>query len=137
MIAGENENDTKSAKNGHVEETLDYEFNLWTKHDCHGTEYENSNRTWFYFGVKAAKSGALVRLNVINLNKQVKMFSQGMCPVYKVLPGHPQWERIRDKPIYAVNILQKLVPFATTNEPFSSKNRLIFESIWLQKSTAF
>ncbi|XP_043465436.1 cytosolic carboxypeptidase-like protein 5 isoform X1 [Leptopilina heterotoma] len=100
---GENENDTKSAKNGHVEENLDYEFNLWTKHDCHGTEYENSNRTWFYFGVKAPKSGALVRLNVINLNKQVKMFSQGMCPVYKVLPGHPQWERIRDKPIYALD----------------------------------
>ncbi|XP_051161461.1 cytosolic carboxypeptidase-like protein 5 isoform X2 [Leptopilina boulardi] len=99
----ENENDTKSCKNDLVEENLDYEFNLWTKHDCHGTEYENSNRTWFYFGVKAAKPGAFVRLNVINLNKQVKMFSQGMCPVYKILPGHPQWERIRDKPIYALD----------------------------------
>lgn len=33
-------------------EIPDAEFNLWTKPDCGGTEYENGNRTWFYFGVK-------------------------------------------------------------------------------------
>jgi hypothetical protein len=30
------------------------------------------------------------------------MFSQGMCPVYKVIPGHPQWERIKEKPTISV-----------------------------------
>lgn len=35
-----------------VPEIPDIEFNLWTKPDCVGTEYENGNRTWFYFGVK-------------------------------------------------------------------------------------
>lgn len=33
-------------------EVFDAEFNIWTKPDCYGTEYENGNRTWFYFGMK-------------------------------------------------------------------------------------
>lgn len=33
-------------------ETPHAEFNIWTKPDCFGTEFENGNRTWFYFGVK-------------------------------------------------------------------------------------
>jgi hypothetical protein len=28
------------------------------------------------------------------------MYSQGMAPVYRVIPGKFQWDRIRDKPIY-------------------------------------
>jgi hypothetical protein len=39
-------------KNSPAEEVADFEFNIWTKPDCAGTEFENSNRTWFYFGVK-------------------------------------------------------------------------------------
>jgi hypothetical protein len=39
-------------KNSPAEEVPDFEFNIWTKPDCAGTEFENSNRTWFYFGVK-------------------------------------------------------------------------------------
>lgn len=84
--------------------TPDYEFNVWTKHDCQGTEYQNTNRTWFYFGIKTPTQGSLVKLNILNLNRQSKMFSQGMCPVFKVIPGHPNWERIRDKPSYNVII---------------------------------
>jgi len=30
---------------------INAEFNLWTKPDCGGTQYENTNRTWFYFGI--------------------------------------------------------------------------------------
>lgn len=30
---------------------IDIEFNLWTKPDCAGTPYENSNRTWFFFSI--------------------------------------------------------------------------------------
>ena len=27
------------------------EFNLWTSPDCADTEFENGNKTWFYFSV--------------------------------------------------------------------------------------
>ncbi|CAK1598524.1 unnamed protein product [Parnassius mnemosyne] len=84
-------------------ETPDYEFNLWTRPDCAGTEFENGNRTWFYFGVQASEPGVLVRLNLINLNKQGKMYNQGMAPVTRTLPGKPQWERIKDRPIHSTD----------------------------------
>ncbi|XP_075971390.1 cytosolic carboxypeptidase-like protein 5 isoform X3 [Anticarsia gemmatalis] len=84
-------------------ETPDYEFNLWTRPDCAGTEFENGNRTWFYFGVQASEPNTLVRLNLINLNKQGKMYNQGMAPVTRTLPGKPQWERIRDRPVHSTD----------------------------------
>nr|XP_034829926.1 cytosolic carboxypeptidase-like protein 5 isoform X2 [Maniola hyperantus] len=86
-----------------VAETPDYEFNLWTRPDCAGTEFENGNRTWFYFGVQASESNVQVRLNLINLNKQGKMYNQGMAPVTRTLPGKPQWERIRDRPVHSTD----------------------------------
>lgn len=43
-----------------------------------------------------------VKLNIMNMNRQQKMFSEGMSPVYKVVPGRPHWERIHDKPIFTV-----------------------------------
>ncbi|ODN06407.1 Cytosolic carboxypeptidase-like protein 5 [Orchesella cincta] len=75
----------------------DYEVNIWTKPDCHGTKFENGNRTWFYFSIRGGKSQETVKLNVLNLNKQVKLFAQGMQPVYRVLPEKPKWERVQDK----------------------------------------
>ncbi|XP_030758911.1 cytosolic carboxypeptidase-like protein 5 isoform X2 [Sitophilus oryzae] len=81
-------------------ELVDAEFNIWTKPDCYGTEFENGNRTWFYFSIKAPRPGLLVRLNLVDLNRQGKMYSQGMAPVFRVLPGKPKWERIQDKPVY-------------------------------------
>lgn len=88
-------------------EIPDAEFNLWTKPDCCGTEFENGNRTWFYFGIKAHSPCLLVRLNIVDLNRQGRMYSQGMAPVFKVVPGKMQWERIRDKPIYNVSVLSQ------------------------------
>lgn len=93
----------KLADKSSPKETSDYEFNLWTKHDCHGTQFQNSNRTWFYFGVRSNRPSVMVRFNIVNLNKQVKMFSQGMCPVFKIVPGHLHWERIREKPTYTLD----------------------------------
>ncbi|XP_046963060.1 cytosolic carboxypeptidase-like protein 5 isoform X2 [Vanessa cardui] len=84
-------------------ETPDYEFNLWTRPDCAGTEFENGNRTWFYFGIQASEPNVQVRLNLINLNKQGKMYNQGMAPVTRTLPGKPQWERIRDRPVHSTD----------------------------------
>lgn len=39
---------------------------------------------------------------MVDLNRQAKMYSQGMAPVYRILPGRPHWDRIRDKPTYNV-----------------------------------
>lgn len=40
------------AGRGVIPEIPDVEFNVWTKPDCCGTEFENTNRTWFYFGIR-------------------------------------------------------------------------------------
>lgn len=109
----------------------DHSFRIWTRPDCSGTEFENGNRTWFYFGLRggpsqheeledlnAGSGDLMIRLTVMNLNKQSKLFSQGMAPIVMVVPlphtiysfgkdksalkqAYPHgWERIRDKPTY-------------------------------------
>ena len=80
-------------------ESPDYQFQLWTKPDCNGTEFENGNRTWFYFGLRGGPAGAVIKFTVMNLNKQAKLFSQGMAPVFRI-QGKTSWERIRDPPTY-------------------------------------
>ncbi|KAK7070690.1 Cytosolic carboxypeptidase-like protein 5 [Halocaridina rubra] len=81
---------------------ISYEFNLWTRPDCAGTEFENNNRTWFFFGIKGGCVGNRVRINVMNLNKQSKLFSQGMQPVMQCISSsrQPRWERIKEKCSY-------------------------------------
>lgn len=39
---------------------------------------------------------------MMNLNRQAKLYSQGMKPLYKILPHQPQWERIKEKPVSGV-----------------------------------
>lgn len=45
----------------------DFEFNVWTLPDCAGTEFENGNRTWFYFGMKGKflKSYQIINICII------------------------------------------------------------------------
>ncbi|XP_061668017.1 cytosolic carboxypeptidase-like protein 5 isoform X2 [Syngnathoides biaculeatus] len=76
----------------------DYEFNVWTQPDCAGTEHENGNRTWFHFSVQGAAPAKLLKINVMNMNNQRKLYSQGMAPLVRTLPGKNKWERIRDRP---------------------------------------
>lgn len=78
----------------------DFDYNVWTAPDCAGTEFENQNRTWFYFGIKGGQPGKLLRINILNLNRQGKLYGQGMTPLVKVVPSRNKWERIRDKPKY-------------------------------------
>ncbi|KAG7244305.1 hypothetical protein INR49_004445 [Caranx melampygus] len=59
----------------------DYEFNVWTQPDCTGTEHENGNRSWFYFSVRGAVPGKILKINVMNMNNQRKLYSQGMAPL--------------------------------------------------------
>uniref|UniRef100_A0A1Y1L9X4 tubulin-glutamate carboxypeptidase n=1 Tax=Photinus pyralis TaxID=7054 RepID=A0A1Y1L9X4_PHOPY len=86
-----------------LQDVHDVEFNIWTKPDCFGTEFENANRTWFYFGIRANAPELVVKLNLVDLNRQGKMYSQGMAPVFRIVPGKLQWERVRDKPSYSMN----------------------------------
>ena len=86
--------------NSHIS---DFEFNLWTSPDCAGSPYENLNRTWFYFGVKGGQAGKVVKFNLMNLNKQGKLYNQGMTPLVKVLPCRNKWERIRERPFCEVS----------------------------------
>ncbi|CAH1254059.1 AGBL5 [Branchiostoma lanceolatum] len=80
--------------------TPDFEFNVWTKPDAAGTPHENGNRSWFHFGIRGYPPGKLLKINIMNMNKQGKLYSQGMTPLYKTIPHQPKWQRIRDKPTY-------------------------------------
>ncbi|KAM4712551.1 cytosolic carboxypeptidase-like protein 5 isoform 2-T2 [Anableps anableps] len=89
----------------------DYEFNVWTQPDCAGTEYENGNRSWFYFSVRGAVPGKLLKINVMNMNNQRKLYSQGMAPLVRTLPGKNRWERIRDRPAIEIVNNQFILSF--------------------------
>lgn len=45
----------------------------------------------------------LDRFNVQNLNKQNRLYQQGMTPMIKTYPGRGVWERLRDRPEYKVH----------------------------------
>ncbi|KAM3860913.1 cytosolic carboxypeptidase-like protein 5 [Diretmus argenteus] len=91
--------------------TSDYEFNVWTQPDCAGTEHENGNRSWFYFSVRGAVPGKMLKINVMNMNKQSKLYSQGMAPVVRTLPGKSRWERVRDRPTFEMVDNQFILSF--------------------------
>lgn len=78
----------------------DLEFNVWTKPDCADTPVENGNRSWFYFGIRGWTPNRLIKINIMNMNRQGKLYSQGYMPFFKIVPGKPKWERVRDRPSY-------------------------------------
>ncbi|XP_039916266.1 cytosolic carboxypeptidase-like protein 5 [Hirundo rustica] len=89
----------------------DYEFNVWTQPDCAHTEYENSNRSWFYFSVRGGAPGKLIKLHILNMNKQSRLYAQGMTPFVRTLPVRPRWERIRQRPSFQVVKTQFVLSF--------------------------
>ncbi len=64
-------------------------------------------RSWFYFGIRGACPGKVVKINIQNLNKQGKLYSQGHAPFVKTVPGKPKWERTRDRPTFEVRVRRK------------------------------
>lgn len=58
------------------------------------------SRSWFYFGIRGWQSNRLIKINIMNMNKQGKLYSQGLAPIVRILPGKPKWERIRDRPTF-------------------------------------
>ncbi|XP_048012219.1 cytosolic carboxypeptidase-like protein 5 isoform X3 [Megalobrama amblycephala] len=89
----------------------DYEFNVWTKPDCASTEFENGNRSWFYFSVRGMLPGKLLKINMMNMNKQSKLYSQGMAPFVRALPVKTRWERVRDRPTFVMSDSQFILSF--------------------------
>ncbi|PAA46674.1 hypothetical protein BOX15_Mlig007936g1 [Macrostomum lignano] len=78
----------------------DYEYQVWTRKDAEGFQFENENRTWFHFGVRGYQPNKLIKLTVMNLNRQQRLFQQGHQPVFRV--GFPdgsfaKWQRVRDR----------------------------------------
>lgn len=63
---------------------VDHDVKLWTRSDCEKSDYENGNRTWFHFSVRGYAPGKLIRMTIMNMNKQAKVYSQGYAPLYKV-----------------------------------------------------
>ena len=52
--------------------------------------------TWFLMCPK------YFRFNIQNLNKQSRLYQQGLTPMIKTCPGRGAWERLRDRPEYEV-----------------------------------
>ena len=81
-----------------------HEFNLWTAPDCAGTEYETSNRTWFYFSVATPhnfsgrtlrydlheryKTNLPVRHHILLLGGDLR--ASTVCKLLSVLQSHAQ-----------------------------------------------
>ena len=42
------------------------------------------------------------RFNIQNMNKQFRLYQQGMTPLIKTVPGRGSWERLRGWPEYEV-----------------------------------
>uniref|UniRef100_A0A8C5J0B0 Cytosolic carboxypeptidase-like protein 5 n=1 Tax=Junco hyemalis TaxID=40217 RepID=A0A8C5J0B0_JUNHY len=100
------------AARGSALPAADYEFNVWTRPDCAHTEYENGNRSWFYFSVSGGAPGKLIKLHILNMNKQSRLYAQGMTPFVRTLPVRPRWERIQQRPSFQPPGLGLLPPGA-------------------------
>ena len=52
--------------------------------------------------VSGVPAGKRLRITVCNMNRQSKLYSQGMAPVFRVVPGRLKWDRIKERPTYEV-----------------------------------
>lgn len=44
----------------------------------------------------------MLKINIMNMNKQSKLYSQGMAPFVRTFPVKMRWERVRDRPTFEV-----------------------------------
>ena len=59
-------------------------------------------RSWFYFGVSGGSYGKLMKINIMNLNRQGKLYSQGHVPLVRTSAGKAKWDRLRERTTYEV-----------------------------------
>ena len=93
---------------------VDHSFNVWTAPDAAGTQYQNGNRSWFYFGIRGPLSSHSIRITVMNMNRQSKLYAQGYNAIARFLPLRPNWERLRIKPAYKNNDASMMLTFTCT-----------------------
>jgi len=43
-----------------------------------------------------------MKINIMNLNRQGRLYSQGHVPLTRILPGRSKWERLRERATYEV-----------------------------------
>eukprot|EP01017_Pseudomicrothorax_dubius_P040566 TRINITY_DN6363_c0_g1_i3.p1 TRINITY_DN6363_c0_g1~~TRINITY_DN6363_c0_g1_i3.p1 ORF type:complete len:621 (+),score=109.23 TRINITY_DN6363_c0_g1_i3:58-1920(+) len=77
-----------------VDKVRDDLFNLYITPDNAGTPFEKGYRTWFHFSVTPLRYPATITLTIKNMNCQLKLYNEGMVPVYKCLPSSPTWKRL-------------------------------------------
>jgi hypothetical protein len=136
---------TTTSTNGKERQTtsIDIEFNLWTRPDsyqscgalpdkkcknleCNGScgNLNHGNRTWFFFSVYGGEKNQYVKFNLLNLNKQAKLFSQGMHPVMKV-GTNGKWERTKEKPTFQLTEDNFILSFCHRNNE-NVEDNLVF-----------
>lgn len=74
------------------------DFELRTERDAANTEFATENRSWFYFGVHGHRAGAFLGFDVVDLNKQAKLFNMEMRPVVCCPAAGVRWQRVKSKP---------------------------------------
>uniref|UniRef100_A0A8D2JB73 tubulin-glutamate carboxypeptidase n=1 Tax=Varanus komodoensis TaxID=61221 RepID=A0A8D2JB73_VARKO len=52
-----------------------------------------------------------IKIHIVNMNKQTKLYSQGMAPLVKTVPARPRWERIRERPVFEMAETQFVLSF--------------------------
>lgn len=52
--------------------------------------------------MRGGAPGKLIKLHILNMNKQSRLYAQGMTPFVRTLPVRPRWERIRQRPSFQV-----------------------------------
>uniref|UniRef100_A0A0X3Q3J8 Cytosolic carboxypeptidase-like protein 5 n=1 Tax=Schistocephalus solidus TaxID=70667 RepID=A0A0X3Q3J8_SCHSO len=83
----------------------DMHVRVWTRYDAQDTPFQNGNRSWFYFSVRNYKPCSIIRISVMNMNRQAKLFAQGHAPVFKVVGTSSvisAWKRIKEEPVYEI-----------------------------------
>ena len=76
------------------------EYDLWIRHDCGGQPCETKHRTWFYFAVSGHAEGQALTFNVVNMNKQSKLFSFDMRPTHFTPGVSEKWELVSESVKY-------------------------------------
>jgi len=57
-----------------------------------------------------------MKINIMNLNRQGKLYSQGHVPLVRTLPGKSKWERIRERATYEVLSFHTLWNLLSVNQ---------------------
>ena len=65
-------------------------------------KYTVSHANIIMISVSGVPAGKRLRITICNMNRQSKLYSQGMAPVFRVVPGLLKWDRIKERPTYEV-----------------------------------